>query len=167
MHTAAPFARPHFGQAERRTHMGQLAQLMHTSIDLFIELYHTAWLSATVFFLFCTKFFVIFLYNSHSWSRQSSACRRRDMLLADTQSGYRRAAPLAIGRRYTKSTCLRKCFWWEPYFRFSAVLRTALITWLLMKIKRQGAALPNTSSLFTMTYDFPMIGSRERVKSEK
>lgn len=77
MHTAAPFACPHFGQAERRTHMGQLAQLMHTSIDLFIELYHTAWPSATVFFLFCTKFFVIFLYNSHSWSRQSSACRRR------------------------------------------------------------------------------------------
>lgn len=77
MHTAAPFACPHFGQAERRTHMGQLAQLMHTSIDLFIELYHTAWPSATVFFLFCTKFFVIFLYNSHSWPRQSGACRRR------------------------------------------------------------------------------------------
>ena len=83
-----------------------------------------------------------------------------DMPPAVAQSGYRRAAPLTADRRYTKSTCLRKCFWWEPYYRFSAVLRTALIIWLLMKIKRQGAALPGTFSLFTITYHLPMIGKQ-------
>lgn len=76
MHTAAtPTGRPCSGR--RSAAHGQLAQLVNTSIDLFIELYHTAWLSATVFFLFCTKFFVIFLYNSHSCLWQNGTCRRR------------------------------------------------------------------------------------------